>query len=549
MHRTWLLAVVLGALGCSRLAGCAEEPEGVDAGVDAGVERVVARLPAPPVTERPGRKLEGQYLVVLAMRGQGHPPPEVPQVLWSEPGLTFQRFPSEDYRGLRPCYQVLTAGAFAEEAEARQVVERLATLGVKARVRKAGRWQDADLVDFEVCEVKLRWVESFAGQAWLLLNYAQPLMEPPGWSEEARAFVEPQERAEWYRVRPGEEVVLYDVRTGRSSGGCRVESFARITRGEVDVRPELPQRGLTGAGERRPVPWASVGLPPEVPRMRLTGAGQRRRGPEPQEAAQEVTPEREEAAEREEAPLQAEAPMQAEAPVQAEAPLQAEAPVQAEAPGQGEDGGEEAAEVAEEAREPTLIPCGMAGEYARLSCRLGPEPRVIAVPASAPPLRFYQEEPVGAELRERMQRVLREGDHFVAARTWGREWARAQGTELSERLKLRGFRRGEALVVLAELRLWTGEGQDACEANDYNKRVLVAWLLPDGQWPQDDEEAEQIFVLIARGQSEVVSVFEDTHGLVRVVYVDRPLGNERLVLSSGDGTATVPLERPVCTGC
>lgn len=263
-----LVLVLLAVSGCTESRGReASEPAPTQAPAAAapaaGTPEVsTPRVAPPPPEARYARK----WLVIVHSSST---PGEGSGVLEAlrRTGLPAEpvRLPTNAFRELRPCLEVVVAKVFAGKAEAEGFRKRLVAAGVVAYVKNAGRLEpererkDATcLAEAEAQSARAealnrrtvpRFVESHAGRAFMLLGEgtASVTLEPV--DVRRSVWKAPVEEDPMGLFAKGDRVDLYGA-AGLVQAGCAVTGFAWINRGvphfgyfQQEPPPEAPGCG------------------------------------------------------------------------------------------------------------------------------------------------------------------------------------------------------------------------------------------------------------------------------------------------------------------
>jgi len=133
MHSWLSLLVLLVLAGCGPKA-CGRSSPGAQAGAP---DASVAAAPAAP--EPPEARLAGKHFVIVhasPIPGQGEAVLE--RLRAAGLGAEARRLSSTPFSALRPCLEVVVAGAFSDGEAARGLVQRLSAAGVKSYLKNSG---------------------------------------------------------------------------------------------------------------------------------------------------------------------------------------------------------------------------------------------------------------------------------------------------------------------------------------------------------------------------------------------------------------------------
>jgi|GEM_PF-1505084 len=247
--RSWfsVLSLVL-------LAGCGSKGCGSSASSSAPVPPAApaptASAPRPAAPESPEARFAKKFLVIV----HSSPTPGEGQELIDKMraaglGADVQRLASTPYASLRPCLEVVVAGAFADKDAALALSRKLDGAGVKNYLKNAGALaQDRERREVDCREqaqvqaaaaartetaADPRFVDLRGPRTFVLLT-SEP-QDTPG------AELRPQggDRGFWMAAlqkdptgsyKPGDTFDVYD-KAGLVTSGCRVKGFASLNRG------------------------------------------------------------------------------------------------------------------------------------------------------------------------------------------------------------------------------------------------------------------------------------------------------------------------------
>jgi hypothetical protein len=183
------------------------------------------------------------------------------------------RLPSNAFRNLRPCLEVVVARAFAEKAKAEEFQKRLAEAGVEAYVKNAGPLDPdrerkeatcraqaeaaAARMEAQRREAAPHLVEVHDGRTFLLLGKVGSNAGLSPVDEARRLWMAPAETDPTGQFARGDSVDLYGV-AGLLQPGCQVTGFAWINRGvpHFGYFQQDPPANEPGCGQ----PWAFAEL-------------------------------------------------------------------------------------------------------------------------------------------------------------------------------------------------------------------------------------------------------------------------------------------------
>ena len=268
-----LLFVVLAVTGCQELRGCgASEPAPPVTAAPAPVAPTPSVAPPPPEA-----RYARQWLVILHSLPTPGTRTEVVEVLaaLAKTGLPAEpdRLPSNAFRNLRPCLEVVVARAFAEKAKAEEFQKRLAEAGVAAYVKNAGRLDPdrerkeatcraeaqaaAARLEAQRREAAPHLVEVHDGRTFMLLGKVGSNAGLSPVDEGRRLWMAPAETDPTGQFAQGDTVDLYGV-AGPLQPGCKVTGFAWINRGvpHFGYFQQEPLANEPGCGQ----PWAFAEL-------------------------------------------------------------------------------------------------------------------------------------------------------------------------------------------------------------------------------------------------------------------------------------------------
>lgn len=248
--RSWLslLTFVLLA-GCGSVKGCGSSAA-PSAAAPAPSPAPKAEAPRPAAPEPPEARFAQKYLVIV----HSSPTPGEGQELVEKMkaaglGAEVQRLSSTPFSFLRPCLEVVVAGAFADKDAALALSGRLDGAGVKNYLKNAGALaQDRERREADCREqaqlqsaaaareetaAHPRFVDVRGPRTFVLLTSES--YEPGGEGYSAQGG----DRGFWLATLPkdptglfkvGDTFHLYD-KAGRVKSGCRVKGFASLVRG------------------------------------------------------------------------------------------------------------------------------------------------------------------------------------------------------------------------------------------------------------------------------------------------------------------------------
>jgi hypothetical protein len=272
--RSWVCFLVLVLLaGCGSLKGCGGSAS-APAAASAPATSSAAPASRPSAPEPPEGRFAKQYLVIVHSSptpGEGQ---EIIEKLRAAGlGSAVKRLSTTPFSSLRPCLEVVVAGAFADRQEAMALSGRLEQVGVKHYLKNTGAlaadWQRREADCREQAQTRAAvavragspgepyFVDLRGPRSFVLLSN-QP-KDTPG------ATLHPvgEDRGFWMAALPedptgafkkGDTFDVYDAQ-GLLKSGCRVKGFASLNRGiphfSYFQEPEAPKE--PGCGSAWPV--------------------------------------------------------------------------------------------------------------------------------------------------------------------------------------------------------------------------------------------------------------------------------------------------------
>lgn len=193
-------------------------------------------IPLPKANEVIVGELAEQYVVIVATAKQ----PEMPEIPDLPEGFSAQRISSSEYRGLKPCQNVVIADSFTLKHEALAAEILLQKAGISTQVRNTGVYVGENSTLDEYCTQKppqnscqdLHFVLNYAGQSWMKLDYSlpQPLSNPKP-LEGRQTWITQLSSSQLGNYNKGNTYTVYNPTLGKRLGKASIKSFAALTRG------------------------------------------------------------------------------------------------------------------------------------------------------------------------------------------------------------------------------------------------------------------------------------------------------------------------------
>jgi len=231
--------------GCAQRA-CARPSPGARAPAPAALPPPGAAPPAAP--EPPEARLAGKHFVIVhssPLPGEGEPLLE--RLRAEGLGAEARRLSSTPFGSLRPCLELVVAGAFSDAEQARALVQRLSVAGVKSYLKSAGPlardWEQREADCRQQAEVwKAPPRVGASGPRFLDLRGERTfvlLSEGPQDTPGAPLRQVGEDRGFWMAAlgedptgtfKKGQAFEVYDAQ-GPIKVDCRVKGFASLHRG------------------------------------------------------------------------------------------------------------------------------------------------------------------------------------------------------------------------------------------------------------------------------------------------------------------------------
>ncbi len=266
----WCLLVVVLLVGCGQVKACGRSTPATGSSTPA--PSGTTEVPPPPAAEPSEARFAGQYLVIVhASPTPGEGEPIVEKLRTAGLGAEVWRLSSTPFAALRPCLEVVVAGAFSRKEEALALAGRLSELGVENYLKHAGvlakdrERREATCRQQEAARAVVasaggsgpRFVELRGPRTFVLLSH-EPRATPGAVlrpvSGDRGFWLAPLGEDPTGALQEGSAFDLYDGK-GALKTGCRVKGFASINRGiphfSYFQRPEEPQ--TPGCGSPWPV--------------------------------------------------------------------------------------------------------------------------------------------------------------------------------------------------------------------------------------------------------------------------------------------------------
>jgi hypothetical protein len=273
MDSRWLLLVLLVLAGCGPKACGRALPASPASAPDAATAPAAVAPPSAPAP--PEARLAGQNLVIVhssSIPGEGEPLLE--KLRAAGLGVDARRLSSTPFASLRPCLELVVAGAFADRDAALALAQRLDAAGVSNYLKNAGPLaKDRERREAECREQAQalkaparmeasapRFLDLRGERTFVLLSHA------PGDTAGTQLRQVGEDRGFWMAAleadptgtfKKGDAFAVYDAQ-GPIQLGCRVKGFAWLNRGIAHFgyfqQPEPP----TGPGCGRAWPVAEL---------------------------------------------------------------------------------------------------------------------------------------------------------------------------------------------------------------------------------------------------------------------------------------------------
>jgi hypothetical protein len=250
---SFLVLVLLA--GCGSLKACGGSAPVATASATPTAPTALAAAPAPPAPPKPPEPPEARfaqrYLVIAhTSPNAGEGEDIIEKLRTAGLGEGVERVSTTPFSSLRPCLEVVVAGAFADKAAAEERSRRLAAAGVDNYLRNTGALvQDREARESECQQLAearrngaLRarppegpfLVESRGERTFLLLvsggsmSFPGPELDQVG--DDRRFWLAPLKEDPTGVLAKGARFNVYDA-SGTRKEGCRVKGFALLHRG------------------------------------------------------------------------------------------------------------------------------------------------------------------------------------------------------------------------------------------------------------------------------------------------------------------------------
>ena len=249
--RSLVSFLVLALLaGCGSMKGCGGQASPSSPATPASAAKASSSPPAPKAPEPPEARFAHQYLVIVnSAPTPGEAVDIVEKLTQAGLGAEVKRLPSTPFSSLRPCLEMVVAGAFADKDAAQAQSARVSQAGVHNYLKNTGAiaqdWQrrEADCRQQAQARAEVaarkdvpggpRFVDLRGQRSFVLLS-SEP-QETPG----AKLSQVGADRGFWMAAlkedptghfKQGDSFDVYDAQ-GLLKAGCRVKGFASLNRG------------------------------------------------------------------------------------------------------------------------------------------------------------------------------------------------------------------------------------------------------------------------------------------------------------------------------